>query len=159
MYSGAEPNDLPQRKRKGRNFDLKKDLGSRSKYLQIKSGPNTMNVDMVQSLNETILLAASEGRSGILGMTYGKRQGISSQIRDNLTDFNERTKIGRELWDFISEESEYHKKVIKTITDAANATVGVNFIGLVGEKIEELVQQWNRKFRGKSYNEILTNYI
>ena len=158
-YVGCEGNDARDKSLTGKNFDLKKCLGSEEYYIQVKSGPNTMNVGMVYSLNETIAKIKAKGKKAFLGMTYGKRDRISPQIMGNLNDPVKQTKIGRELWDFIAEEKDYYKKVVKTISDATTGLLDHNFIELIDNKIDDLVVQWEEKFKGKQFNEILEFYI
>lgn len=158
-YSGCENNDSREKKLTGKNFDLKKCLNSEEYYIQIKSGPNTMNVGMVYSLNETIDKIKVKGKKAFLGMTYGKRERISAQIMGNLNEPETQTKIGRELWDFIAEEEDYYKKVIKVISDATSGILKENFIEVINSKINDLVVQWEEKFEGKQFDEILESYI
>lgn len=113
-YSGCEPETI-KIGIKGREPDLVKIVGGKTYCFQIKSGPNTMNVDMVESLNRVMEELEKKGYIGLLGMTYGRREKISGQIIGNLHNAETRTKIGRELWDFISESVNYHKKVIQII--------------------------------------------
>ena len=142
----------------GKNFDLKKSLDGIDFYLQIKSGPNTMNVGMVHSLNETIAKLSEENKA-LLGMTYGKRERISNQIMGNLKDPDNQTKVGRELWDFVSEETDYYKIVINDISDASGGIFEENFIQLINNKIDDLVKQWNIKYEGMTKLQILEYYI
>ena len=158
-YVGCESNDAHDKSLTGKNFDLKKCFKGDEIYIQVKSGPNTMNVGMVQSLNETIDQIKAKGKKALLGMTYGRRERISNQIMGNLNDPVNQTKIGRELWDFIAEEQDYYKKVIKIVSEATTGTLDNNFINLIDNKIDELVIQWNEKFKGKKFNEILEFYI
>jgi len=158
-YAGCEKNDAQDKQLTGKNFDLKKCLGSDEHYIQVKSGPNTMNVGMVNSLNETIDKIKAKGKKAFLGMTYGKRERISNQIMGNLNDPHNQTKIGRELWGFIAEEENYYKKVIKIISDATSGILEENFIEVINGKINNLVIQWEEKFKGKQFDEILDSYI
>jgi len=158
-YAGCEENDSRNKKLTGKNFDLKKCLGSDEYYIQVKTGPNTMNVGMVHSLNETIAKVKARGKKAFLGMTFGKRGRISAQIMGNLEDPENQTKIGRELWDFIAEEEDYYKKVVKVISDATSGILDENFIEVINGKINDLVVQWEEKFKGKQFDEIIEFYI
>jgi hypothetical protein len=158
-YVGCEDNDSRDKSLTGKNFDLKKCSGSEEYYIQVKSGPNTMNVGMVHSLNETIAKIKAKGKKALLGMTYGRRDRISAQIMGNLEDPENQTKIGRELWDFIAEEDDYFKKVMNVVSEATSGLLDKNFIELIDERIDELVIQWEEKFKGKQFSEILEFYI
>jgi len=53
--AGAE--EIPEKEQidmTGKSFDLKKEVKSKTYYIQVKSGSNTMNVGMVNSLNDAI---------------------------------------------------------------------------------------------------------
>lgn len=157
-YSGCELEDTNMGV-KGRKADLKKVIGGKTYFLQIKSGPNTMNVDMVESLNDVIDEIEKKGHIGLLGMTYGRRERISNQILGNLKDAEKHTKIGRELWDFISETCDYHKKVITVIDSATQKEMKTSFIQLIENKVRDFSKVWEEKFSGKPINEILEEYM
>ena len=157
-YSGCE-SEKPKIAGKGVQPDLKKIIGKKTYYLQIKSGPNTMNVGMVESLNEVIKTLEKKGHIGLLGMTYGKRSHISNQISGNLNGFEEKTKIGRELWDFISGSKNYHRKVIEAIDSATSHLLEESFVALIDKKVDEFVKCWEIKFKGKTAIEILEEYL
>ncbi len=157
-YSGCELEDTNMGV-KGRKADLKKVIEDKIYYLQIKSGPNTMNVDMVESLNEVLDEIEKKGYFGLLGMTYGKRERISNQILGNLKDAHNHTKIGKELWDFISETCDYHKKVITVIDSATQKELKTSFIQLIEDKVNDFSKVWEQKFSGKTINEVLEEYM
>lgn len=157
-YSGCELENTNMGV-KGRKADLKKIIGDKVHYLQIKSGPNTMNVNMVESLNDVIDEIEKKGYFGLLGMTYGRRERISNQILGNLKDAKNHTKIGRELWDFISETCDYHKKVITVIDSATQKELKASFIQLIENKINDFTKVWEQKFSGRQINEVLEEYM
>lgn len=143
----------------GRRPDLKKVRVNKEYLFQIKSGPNSMNIDMVKSLNKEISEAnKSKGKMMFLGITYGTKDSISPQIKKYLDDFENSTKIGRELWDFISESQDYHEKVISEL-DEAFKNMTRDFNKCVEEKINYLVNKWNLKYRKEDINSILKAYI
>ena len=84
--------------RSGRRPDISKVTDGKEYLIQIKSGPNTMNVDMVQSLNEVIAEFAKSKQDSkvLLGMTYGKRSMVSTQIKAGLMEYDKSSLIGRE---------------------------------------------------------------
>ena len=53
-FTGCKDNDYIIKDKKGTNFDLMKSIKNVDYYIQIKSGPNSMNVGMVTSLGEAI---------------------------------------------------------------------------------------------------------
>ncbi len=120
-----------------------------------------MNVGMVTSLNEAIHKLEKEKTSakGILGMTYGTRNRISNQITANLKDQENRMKIGREFWDFISEEDDFYKKLFTLLDNSSEGLLDKSFIELVEQKISDLEEYWNKNFSDLKINEVLEKFI
>lgn len=159
IFAGSEKNKEKFTNKEGSNPDLKKKTKNGIEYFQIKSGPNTMNVSMVNSLNDVFEVLNNKNLKGYLGMTYGKRKGISPQIKSNLNDFENVTLIGKELWDHISEEKNYHKKVIKAMTTATNGMLEKSFIEMIDDKILEIEKEWRKKFSDKKLENIFDDYL
>lgn len=157
-YSGCELDEIKVGQ-KGRKADLKKVKDGKDYYLQIKSGPNTMNVDMIESLNKVIEEIEKAGAKAFLGMTYGTRDRISAQILGNLKDVESNTKIGRELWDFISESEDYHLKVISVLDNATQHEMEFSFTDLLDKKISEFNEKWKKIHENKDINVALEGYI
>lgn len=67
---------------------MKIEKNEKKHYVQLKSGSNTMNVGMVDSINNMIdeIEKKNSNAVGMLGMAYGKE----SQIKGNLNDFNKK---------------------------------------------------------------------
>lgn len=160
-FAGCKDNDYILEGKTGMNFDLLKSIGGVDYYIQVKSGPNTMNVGMVTSLNEAIekIEREKKGSKGMLGMTYGTKNRISAQIMGNLKDANERMLIGRELWDFISEKKAFHKDLFTLLDHSSQGILNKSFIELIEAKIEELETAWKDKFASLSVDEVLEKYI
>lgn len=158
---GCRKNDYSIAGKTGTNFDLVKTRDGRDFYIQVKSGPNTMNVGMVTSLNEAIekLEIAKKGSKGILGMTYGSKDRISNQILSNLSDANDRMKIGREFWDFVREKDNYHKELFKLLDDSSIGLLNKSFTELIEDKITELEIYWTTNFSSLTVDEVLEKYI
>lgn len=161
LRCGADPFSGSKGLRAGRRPDIQKDKNGVTYFLQIKSGPNTMNVDMVQSLNELIteLKKTEPKKRLLLGMTYGRRDRISSQIRDNLRDFDKSTLIGRELWEFISGERNFHRKMFSLLDNSSCGVLIKPFSELLKDKIKELSIEWTNRFGSKKIDDVLENYI
>lgn len=160
-FSGCRDNDEVIEGKTGTNFDLVKELDGVDYYIQVKSGPNTMNVGMVTSLNEAIKHVEEKRHNarGILGMTYGTRSRISAQILGNLVGANTRMKVGREFWDFISEKKDFHKDLFRLLELSSADILENSFIELVEAKITELEQSWKEKYPGTSLDESLESYL
>jgi hypothetical protein len=160
-FVGCKDNDFIIEGKTGTNFDLMKNLGGTDYYIQIKSGPNTMNVGMVTSLNEAIqkIETTKPHAKGILGMTYGTRNRISNQILGNLKDANNRMKVGRELWDFISEKTDFHNDLFRLLDNSSKGLLDKSFIELIESKITEFEEYWKTNFEGLTVDKVLEKYI
>jgi hypothetical protein len=147
--------------RSGRRPDISKIKSGKEYLIQIKSGPNTMNVDMVQSLNEVIaeFSKSKPNAKVLLGMTYGKRTMVSSQIRAGLKDYDRSSLIGRELWDFIKGQKDYHKKIFAILDKSAKGVLSAPFTELMSKKLAQLVEEWKLKYPKVSLHEVLDNYM
>lgn len=158
---GAEKCAAVINQRAGRRPDIKKMVGSRNFYIQVKSGPNTMNVDMVNSLNEVINeYKENYPDSGfLLGMTYGREERISSQIRANLNDFEQNALIGRKLWDFISEVQGFHLTLFQMFDMSSKSITARSFSEYLDEQLKTLEREWESDFQDKSIDEALEFYI
>lgn len=129
--------------------------------MQVKSGPNTMNVDMVNSLNEVIeeYKTREPDATFLLGMTYGTKGRISAQIRGNLHNFDDSVLIGRELWDFVSEEVNFHKEIFTILDQSSKNITAKTFSDHLKDQLVVLVDEWKAKFGDKTIDEAYENYI
>ena len=160
-FTGCKDNDYIIEGKTGMNFDLVKNVNKIDHYIQIKSGPNTMNVGMVTSLNEVIerLEKVKPNAKGMLGMTYGTRKRISAQILGNLKGADKRMMVGRELWDFISGKKDFHKELFRLLDISSTGILNKSFIELIEGKITELEKYWTANYSGKSIDEVLEKHI
>ncbi len=140
-------------------FDLRVNREGTEYYIQIKSGPNTMDFDQVQNLNNNLAkLQEYDGRIGILGVTYGKDEQLSS-IMQRVHGYPESVLIGRNLWDFIAEEKGYTERVLEW------ASVGlpenINFSTLLEDKRSALIKAWEEKYGVgvESIRKVLQQYL
>ncbi len=130
-------------------FDLKKTLGDETFWIQIKSGTNTMNVDMVRYFREKASQKERQSERNVarLGLTYGKKEQVSGQIRGNLPEFDERVIVGRELWEFVSGEDGYHERVLAAMENAAQKSLGSNsVIDAVEDSIVRITAEFQAKY-------------
>lgn len=135
----------------GKRFDLKKRLDGTDYFIQLKSGPNTMNIGMIDSLNEMItkIEAKNSEAFGILGMAYGTKSQISPQIQGKLTDFEKRAFIGKDFWKLLSGNEHHYCELIKLIdllSGQLKKKYKKTFLVLVGEKKSQLANQWEEKY-------------
>ncbi|TBR59017.1 hypothetical protein B4U84_24480 [Westiellopsis prolifica IICB1] len=91
-------------------------------WLQIKSGPNNMDKDQVVYWSEKIQEKLKEGYKAYIGFTYGK---ITSKtvtiglLKQILPDWEIQTLIGKDLWNFLSEDPDYSSKLFEVLRESA----------------------------------------
>lgn len=154
LCSGAEKSELP-------GFDMKVKEDNKTYHFQIKSSPNTMSIEQVRQLNTHIQNIKDKlNNIPMLGMSYGTRNQINSQIQSTLIGYPKSTMIGRELWDFIASEKGYCQKILDLI-DEIMKLEPTKFSEELEIKRNLLIEEWETKFGiGKeSINDVLNNYI
>lgn len=104
---------------KNSGFDLQKRRADTMYYLQIKSSPNSMNVDTIRHLNRKVkeLQEHRENYKTVLGLTFGTQAQVSAQITHYIDESVTRILTGKELWEFVSEEANFHSRVLDIISE------------------------------------------
>lgn len=151
--SGAEETDI-------KGFDMKVEKDGLKYHFQIKSSPNTMSVEQVRQLNNHINnIKDKKNNIPILGMTFGKEEQINNQISKYLNKETQ-TKIGRELWDFVSGEKDYYLKLFNLI-DKIMLDKETKFSDELEKKKNELINDWKMNYgEGKeSIDKYLENFM
>ncbi|MGQ9628482.1 MAG: PmeII family type II restriction endonuclease [Anaerolineae bacterium] len=114
--------------------DIQKTKSGRRYYLQIKSGPSTMDKDAVRHMSQLLLSVQRRNRGSIalLGMCYGTREQVMSTVKKySGVDWL----AGREFWEFISEDP----NCIDEIYEIA-AEVGEEFRDAQGQTLSEILE-------------------
>lgn len=154
LCSGAERTEMG-------GFDMKVKRDNKTYQLQIKSSPNTMSIEQVRQLNTHIKNIKDKiSNIPILGMTYGTKEQINTQIQSTLIDYSKSTKIGKELWDFIANEEGYCVKLLDLI-DEISSSFHIRFSDELENKREKLIIEWEELFgKGKeSVDYVLKKYL
>lgn len=119
-------------------------------FLEIKSGFNDMDAAQVKHYGNEIKRVESEGNKAYFGITYGKKNKptvTSGLLKSYVTDWEDKTLVGRELWDFISESENYHTILIDTIDSVASATLqNMSIVQKIEEKIKELTEEFYNNY-------------
>lgn len=129
-------------------------------YIQMKSGPNTVNKDICIQISSELQSAVrrAPGSAGMLGITYGKADRVSGITQQYLNfDFE----AGRDFWEFISNDPECYKKLwYLTISIAENFEDrgGITLKELIEMKREELTDQFLTKY-GQSGERMWNNFL
>ncbi|WHX97951.1 PmeII family type II restriction endonuclease [Neobacillus sp. DY30] len=129
-------------------------------YIQMKSGPNTVNKDICIQISSDLQSAVrrAPGSAGLLGITYGKADRVSGITQQYLSfDFE----AGRDFWEFISNDPECYRKLwYLTISIAENFEDrgGLTLKELIELKREELTAEFLSKY-GESGNQMWNNFL
>lgn len=126
-------------------------------YLEIKSGTNDVNKAQIHHYKNEIDLIENQGFKAFIAETYGKRSDKTvthGLMKQYLPDWEKRTLIGKELWAFITDDENYHQKMIEMLLSAskqilANETI----IDKIESKITPIIDDFYTKY--PSYNSFL----
>jgi len=131
-------------------WDLIKKLGEIKSWIEVKSGPNDLNKTQIISYQKAIELVEQQGDKAYIGETYGTRdlETITHSLyKQYLANWKERTLIGRELWAFVSDDQEYHEKLMAILRGVAQSILHErSIIDEIELKIEELLTDFNNRY-------------
>jgi hypothetical protein len=125
---------------------LKKTADGKKCWIQVKSGPNDMDKDQIDKWSEKIKKKTEEGDRCYIGITYGKRENNTVTLglfRSYLEDWENKTLIGRELWDFVSEDPTYHEKLFDTLLECGTDVLGEESLC---QEIEQCINKLTQEF-------------
>lgn len=126
-------------------------LGQVKSFLEIKSGFNDMDAAQVKHYADEIQQVEQEGNKGYIGITYGKKDDATvtaGLLKMYLSDWKDKTLVGKELWDFISEDENYHIMLLEHIDSVANAVLHeVSIVQKIEDKIPVLLTEFNSKYK------------
>lgn len=130
-------------------FDIQKVYEDIVYYLQIKSSPNSMNVDMIRHFNTRVADLQKKGKKykALLGLAFGNKDVVGHQITSYVDLPQSHVLVGKELWDFVSEETNFHCKVLNAIIEVvAEGSLPKNFSEMVEDKFEKLLDEWVNEY-------------
>lgn len=136
-------------------YDVIKE-GADTYWIQVKSGPNDVNKDQVKHMNTVFAeKEAIPNNYAKLGITYGKKDlnTISlTHIRTYLEKWKTRLLVGKDLWEFVSDETGFHKKILAYLDDAAKKSLSGESVNKEIDKVVlKLTKDFEKKFgRGKA---------
>ena len=119
-------------------------------WIQVKSGPNDMDKDQIIFWLNEIQKVEGHGDHGYIGMTYGKRDNSTvslSLMRTYLPDMKIRTLVGRELWDFLSADDQFHVRLFDSLRISAAKVLGSRSIQEeIRKKIHALLAEFEERY-------------
>lgn len=148
-----------------KGWNLKVVKNGKEYYFEVKSGPHSCNRNMLTSINEEQENIKQEKPKAIvgLGIFYGKEEEVFSTIKQYYK--GEITLVGKKFWEFISDDPDAYKKVLKLMIEAHNEVLQESLdkktlLELMEEKINELTKEWCKKYGDKlDYNEMLKRFF
>jgi len=139
-----------RRGRRGEWYDVVKEDGEDTYWIQVKSGPNNIDKDQMESFNEKFNKTEKRPRQHArLGIAYGRRnqRSISIQMAEKyLDDWESRILVGSELWEFMSNRKGYHRKILSWIDEAVSEDLKSQSID---NKIQETIRRLTKDFRDR----------
>ena len=128
-------------------FDLVIDtLNGVKKFFEIKSGFNDIDKGQIMLYRDELSKVEASHNEAYLGITYGKKDSdtvTSGLLQTYVKDWQEKTLVGKELWDFISGKPNYHVTLINTINNTANAVLGnESIVSQMDKKVGQLVKEF-----------------
>lgn len=125
-------------------------LDGRKKYCQLKSGPNTINFDDVETIfnhfNGTINLARTNNLSiGINDMLVGVVYGEPSELSSHYNRINTKYPviIGKDFWHRLTGKEDFYYDLINAVGDVALEVDGTH---VLSQTIESLSKEIEAKF-------------
>ena len=135
---------IPQTKGKG-GFDARKTETGRTFEMEFKSGPNDVNKIQMQKYNDKFKAKESQGVKPIMGFLYGSRnKSISmTHAKNELDKPNEWVKVGKEIWEFVSDKKNYHSTVMRWMDEAVD---DLNFSNRILDQVDLTVSRLVKEF-------------
>ena len=130
-------------------FDARKTDTEETFELEFKSGPNDVNKTAMRQYNTDFQKKEKQNVTPILAMLYGTRDKSMAftHAKNELAKPDEWVMIGKEVWEFVSDENQYDSKVMKWMVEAAS-TLGFNnkILDQVNLTISRLVKEFEEEF-------------
>lgn len=119
-------------------------IDGEKKYCQLKSGPNTINKDDVETIAGHFKNIINLGKTNnlklgfhnlIVGVIYGEKEELSSHYKRISKDYNYEVIVGEDFWHRLIGDKDFYSDLIKSIAEVA---VEANFKNELNEIIIEL---------------------
>jgi hypothetical protein len=132
-------------------WDVKATINSLTYYMSVKSGPRDMNKDQVELFAKKAreLQEVEPNIVLIIAMGYGKKpfDPIAPTLEAEGFDPDMHTLTGKKLYEVLTGQTDYHKKLLELISDVATQTLGNRkIIELIENKTKEVAEEFSRKY-------------
>ncbi len=131
----------------GIDIEFEDQIDGRKKFCQLKSGPNTINKDDVETIAGHFSGVINLGRTNnmqigfndlIVGVIYGNEKQLSSHYKRITTQYHFPVIIGQDFWERLTGDADFYKDLIQSIGSIAIET---DFKDRLESIIKELAQQ------------------
>lgn len=128
----------------GIDIEFEDQVDGRRKYCQLKSGPNTINKDDVETISGHFTDAKNLARTNnlsigygdlIVGVLYGTHDALSSHYKRLETQYSYSVIVGEEFWLRLTGDSGFYSSLIQAIASVANEVDGRDVIENVIETL------------------------
>jgi hypothetical protein len=139
-------------------WDVKKIIGNTTYYMSVKSGPRDMDKDQVQHFAGRAREIMTSDRTAlpVIAMGYGREPmgAISPTLRNEGLSPDRHTLTGKQLYDTITGQTNYHVRLLELTERVALETLGNRrFINLIENKVKEIAEEFRSRYR--SVDELL----
>lgn len=124
-------------------------LGEVRSYIEVKSGPNDMDKTQVGRYAHQIQAVEDLKEKAFIGITYGKRDSDKyvGMFKQYLPEWERRTLIGAELWDYVSGNEAFHIKLMDVIKCTASAFLNEqSIIRKIDDKVLAIVAEFKDRY-------------
>ena len=132
-----------------KGFDARKTENDVTYEMEFKSGPNDVNKTAMRQYNTDFLKKEKQDIEPRMGFLYGSRDKSMAwtHAKNELDKPDEWVLVGKEIWEFVSGEKNYHSKVMKWMVEAVS-TLGFNnkILDQVNLTISRLVKEFEEEF-------------
>ena len=126
-------------------------------YLEIKSGTNDVNKAQIHHYKQELDLIEKHGFKAFIGETYGKRSDATvthGLMKQYLPDWEKRTLIGKELWIYITDDENYHQKLVEMLLNTSKKVLAnQTIIDKIENRINPILSYFHEKY--VSYEQFL----
>lgn len=134
----------------GEKWDLLKTIEGVNHWLEIKSGPNDMDKTQIQRYRNKMEKAEARGEVALFGFSYGRieRATVTLQLLDSYIDnWEEKVKIGGDLWSFLSEQDDYADSLMELISLISGEVFeNDDIISLIKSKKQQIILEFEQNY-------------
>lgn len=138
--------------KKGQWWDIKMSKQGKTLHISVKSGPRDMDKDQVVhfSREARTLINKDPNAIPLIAMCYGREPlgPIKSTLRNEGFDPDKTTLTGKELYETLTSQPDFHVKLLELTGKVALRTLQEKkFIDIIESKVKEIAESFKRKYK------------